>query len=340
MPIDKTGGSRYVIALDMEWNQPVPWKTYPGVPKALMPGEIIQIGAVKLDPSGRVVDELRLSVRPRYFKQVHWKVKKLTHISEADMLGGMRFPEAAARLGAWLRAGGTDLRFDMFAWGGEDERILIANLEAWGMDPEWLPDDIYDLRLIYDSFQGRTENSTSLTDAAAQEGVALDMDQHDSLNDARYAAAICAAIDLKRGIAEYEELGGAPAPAPAGQRLRVYGLAEPPAGLKDEGLNRFQCPLCGESLRCRDWVPQNKDRQIALVSCSQGHQSFLRTRFTRRPDGSYTALRTVYPSDEAAAAFYKKKQLRLLEAQRRIRRAAEKKAAAQQAERAAEEGDE
>ena len=77
---------RYVIALDMEWNQPLPWKQYAQVPKALMPGEIIQIGAVKVDPAGRTVDELRLSVRPRYFRQVHWKVKKLTHLSEADMM--------------------------------------------------------------------------------------------------------------------------------------------------------------------------------------------------------------------------------------------------------------
>ena len=49
-----------------KWNQPVPWKQYPQVPKAMLPGEIIQIGAVKLDPAGNAVDELRLGVRPRF----------------------------------------------------------------------------------------------------------------------------------------------------------------------------------------------------------------------------------------------------------------------------------
>ena len=31
---------RYVIALDMEWNQPLPWKQYPHVPKAMLQGNI------------------------------------------------------------------------------------------------------------------------------------------------------------------------------------------------------------------------------------------------------------------------------------------------------------
>ena len=83
---------RYIVALDMEWNQPLPWKQYPRVPKAMLPGEIIQIGAVKVSPAGETVSELRLSVRPRYFKQVHWKVKKLTRLSEEEMMNGIAEP--------------------------------------------------------------------------------------------------------------------------------------------------------------------------------------------------------------------------------------------------------
>ena len=320
---------RNIIALDMEWNQPLPWKEYPRVPKALMPGEIIQIGAVKLGQDGQQRSELRLSVRPRYFKQVHWKVKKLTQISESEMLNGMPFPEAAKALGDWLTEDG--LPFDIFAWGGEDERVLTANLDAWGLDPTWLPENIYDLRFIYDSFLGRYEQSTSLTDAAAELGAELDLTQHDSLNDARYLAAICAHTDLARGMAEYEELGSAPAPGKPLQRLRVPGLADFDAAVKQDTLRAFTCPACEKALSVKEWVPQNKDRQIALVKCPCGASAFLRMRLNPRPGGTLTALRTVYISDEAAAEYHKKRYTRYLNAQKHAKKAKEAKEKEKQA---------
>ena len=56
---------RRAVVFDMEWNQPLPWNQYPHVPKALMPGEIIQIGAVMLDPEGKPLGEFSASVKPR-----------------------------------------------------------------------------------------------------------------------------------------------------------------------------------------------------------------------------------------------------------------------------------
>ena len=105
-----------MIVLDMEWNQPISADSPLAIKLCTaLPFEIIQIGAVKLSPAGELLDELRLAVRPRYFKQVHWKVKKLTRISEEEMMNGIPFPEAAEELGAWLRKDGD---FDIFAWGG------------------------------------------------------------------------------------------------------------------------------------------------------------------------------------------------------------------------------
>ena len=313
---------RYIVALDMEWNQPLPWKQYPRVPKAMLPGEIIQIGAVKVSPSGETAGELRISVRPRYFKLVHWKVKKLTKLSEEEMMSGISFPEAAEQLGKWLCDTGPD--FDIFAWGGEDERILTANLEAWGLDPAWLPRDIYDARFIYDSFLGRDGVSTSLTDAAAELGAELELDQHDSLNDARYLAAICRRTDLGRGMAEYEELGPAPAPGEPLQRLRLAGLADQEAILKSRELRAFTCPGCGNALFSREWVPQNKDRQIALTGCPCGGKYLSRIHWKPRPNGTLSVVRTVYEADETAEDYYKKRLQRYLSAQKHARKAREK----------------
>ena len=294
-----------IIALDMEWNQPLPWKEYPQVPKALMPGEIIQIGAVKLSPAGEELSRLQLHIRPKYFKQVHWKVKKLTQISQSEMMTGVTFPEAAQTLGSWLREDGAP--YDIFAWGGEDERVLVANLETWGMAPGWLPEDIYDMRLIYDSFRGRYQQSTSLTDAAAELGVRLELTQHDSLNDALYLAAICRLTDLSRGIADYEELDGSFHPGAPLFRQRRYGFRTLESALTDQALTSFSCPACGKALRCREWVPQNKNKQLGLVTCSCGSGSFLRLRCNPRPDGTLSAVFSVYPTGDEAESFYRKR---------------------------------
>ena len=65
------------IVLDLEWNQALSGKPYKRDDLTLA-GEIIQIGAVKLDDSMHIVDSLRICVAPKYYKKMHWSVKKLT----------------------------------------------------------------------------------------------------------------------------------------------------------------------------------------------------------------------------------------------------------------------
>ena len=57
------------IVLDLEWNQALSGKPYKRDDLTLA-GEIIQIGAVKLDDSMRVVDSLRIYVAPKYYKKM------------------------------------------------------------------------------------------------------------------------------------------------------------------------------------------------------------------------------------------------------------------------------
>ena len=53
------------IVLDMEWNQPFNMKSM--VKKPLMlHGEIVQIGAVKLDGNYHILDTFKIMVSPKY----------------------------------------------------------------------------------------------------------------------------------------------------------------------------------------------------------------------------------------------------------------------------------
>ena len=86
------------IVIDLEWNQ----KINRGSMRAL--GEIIEIGAVKMNEEMEILDELSIVVRPSVYNGMHPHVKKIVHLDEEALAKGMRFEDAAAK----LRASGLD----------------------------------------------------------------------------------------------------------------------------------------------------------------------------------------------------------------------------------------
>ena len=67
------------VVLDLEWNQAMSSKSevFNHLPIHLR-GEIIEIGAVKLNPDLSLGEEFTIDVRPVYFRRMHYKVKKIT----------------------------------------------------------------------------------------------------------------------------------------------------------------------------------------------------------------------------------------------------------------------
>ena len=74
----------YVI-FDLEWNQP-PVETAVVTEPVYLEGEIIELGAVKLNDAFEPVDELRLYITPQYYTKMHRKIASLTGIHDRDLL--------------------------------------------------------------------------------------------------------------------------------------------------------------------------------------------------------------------------------------------------------------
>ena len=64
------------VVVDLEWNQAMSSKSsvFNKLPIHLR-GEIIEIGAVKLNDDLSVGEEFTIDVKPIYFKRMHYKVK-------------------------------------------------------------------------------------------------------------------------------------------------------------------------------------------------------------------------------------------------------------------------
>ena len=132
----------YYITLDLEWNQAYAQKAL-AVQRQLglrLRGEVIQIGAVKLDKNMRICGSYQVIVKPKYFKKLHKHVSTLTGITQDQMDLGMTLPEAERSFREWC---GKDFAF--LTWGPDDIPMLKENFNANRLDSSWL-ECTYDLQ--------------------------------------------------------------------------------------------------------------------------------------------------------------------------------------------------
>ena len=133
-----------LIVFDLEWNMGNAPKTfnYHGAELTLR-GEIIQIGAVRVDENGDVLDTFEMTLRPRIFRKLHWRIAEVTGLSQGDLEAGVPIAEGLRRFQEWA---GPDAEFT--EWGLDDVPVLKQNLFLYNMDESW-PTRWYDLQQIF-----------------------------------------------------------------------------------------------------------------------------------------------------------------------------------------------
>ena len=132
------------VVVDLEWNQAMNSQAsvFNKLPIRLR-GEIIEIGAVKLNEDMTPGEEFTVDVKPVYFKRMHYKVKKLTGFDKERLNNGLPFPEALAKFREWCGDGVTFL-----TWGYDDRGIMEQNIIIHDLDWDWIEDWV-NLQLIY-----------------------------------------------------------------------------------------------------------------------------------------------------------------------------------------------
>ena len=254
------------IVFDLEWNQPMDEMTTVTEP-FYFPGEIIEIGAVKLDDDFRAVDELRLYIKPVFYPRLHKKIISLTKIRDADLQDALPFPEAYAQFIAWC---GEEYTF--MTWSLSDLPVLADNLFIHGMDASEFP-VCCDLQRIFGREIMRAERRCSLEHAMEilnESGEAA----HDALHDARNTVKVCGYLDLAEYLGEYSAKLFTEPP----QRERYENAR---AMLADPALSRFACPWCGAETVCEPWVPFVSGH-AAYARCPEEEDEFLVQVFPER----------------------------------------------------------
>lgn len=118
-----------LIVFDLEWNIGYQPKTflYHGTELTLR-GEIIQIGAVRINARGDVLDTFEVNLRPRIFRKLQHHIAKVTGLSQGDLDAGLPMKEGLQKFLDWA---GPDA--ELAEWGLDDVPVLKQNLfwQAW-----------------------------------------------------------------------------------------------------------------------------------------------------------------------------------------------------------------
>ena len=296
------------IVFDMELNQAVIKEKIIQSPLFLH-GEIVQIGAVKLDADFNLVDQMKLDVRPAYYTRMNSRVRRLTGISNQKLKEGLPFVEALEQFRQWCGQGGI---FDFITWGTDDMPILRENMQLYGHDPDWLP-FCYDLQRIYDAQVARENRQWALSAALEKLELAPIGQAHDALDDALNTAQVCRALDMARGISEYTE----PVRREKRPRRDRPGVDLEACGeLLEEAKGRpFYCPACGQALFAGEWQDRGQGRFLAETACPAHGEYLLKLRLQNGEEGAFILTRTLRTMDQEGRA-----QMEAVPAQRKKRR--------------------
>ena len=295
------------IVLDMEWNQP--WPGSPSSRKVLpvqIRGEIIQIGAVRITEEQLVADEFQVLIKPKYYRRLNRRVSKLTGIKETELRdNGVPMTQAMEAFRAWC---GQDVTF--LTWGFDDITILRENLRLYGMDETWVS-RWYNAQMI---FNAQTDGSTAqkaLKTALEMFQIEPSRPAHDALGDAYHTALICARLDLKKGIAEYESalkshvngFHGAELPGCIARKV-FYDYPDKHAALSAMSGEENKCPMCSRQMLGSRWFAQPGRRYMDLATCPEHGKFLIRVRLSDQPDGTVRVSRLTYEATSEAAEAY------------------------------------
>lgn len=283
------------IIFDLEWNQCGSDSEILTDPVCL-PGEIIEIGAVKLDDSFQKVDELRLYIKPQYYQKLHRRIVTLTGIRDQILAKqGLSFPEAYEKFQDFC---GEEYSF--MTWSTSDLPILVDNMLLHGIDVSNLP-DTYDLQRIFCREIMRFSRRMSLDDALKVLNEKGDT-AHDALNDSRNTALVCNHLDLEEYGGEYVSRAFAELP-----RKEVF--ESPKAALADPGLRTYTCPWCGEAVTGEPWLRVEHDEFLSMGRCSEGDEILLTLELTPTAANRYHPRRIFYEmSDDLWEEYNERKE--------------------------------
>lgn len=167
------------IVFDLEatcWEHPPP-----GVVQ-----EIIEIGALKLNPFGDLKASFHTMVKPKVFPKLSVFCRQLTKIPQEEIDRAPVFIKAIEHFQDWIDI--YEEEYLLCSWGKADRRLLTDDCGLHRLDNDWL-DPYIDLKAQYADIKGLL-SPIGLKQALTREGFEFTGDHHRAYDDAENLAKI------------------------------------------------------------------------------------------------------------------------------------------------------
>ena len=313
-----------LIVFDLEWNIGYQPKTflYHGTELTLR-GEIIQIGAARINEHGDVLDTFEVNLKPRIFRKLQHHIAKVTGLSQGDLDAGLPMREGLQRFLDWA---GPDA--ELAEWGLDDVPVLKQNLFLVGLKENW-PCRWYDLQRIFLQTYPRKEGEgLTLESVVERLGIPKEEPFHNALDDALYTARVCRQLPLAEGLAAY----------PTEEELLKEALLGTDTEARDVQtfMNRLEhddyrnvpeladapCPVCGKILPPDEiWLKRGNTGYYTRCVCPGCSAWYLRFKLSRRDGLHWSFARCVEPvTPEADARWNKQRAAQLERIKRKIQK--------------------
>lgn len=299
---------QYII-IDLEWNQPISFQShaYREVGDKLI-FEMIQIGAVKLDANYKVCDELSVLIKPKHYRKIHPRIKRMTGFGEKELEDAPDFLEAMEQFSAWC---GEDCT--LLTWGCDDISVLQQNVDFFqykGKIPTFC--DIQ--RLFSDTYQCKDRKGLK----AAMEMLEIEPDEektfHNAVYDAYYTGLVFGKLPDPEKVLEYpqkpKQLIHQDRVEKARGKTTVYDNVM--AALHSEEAISPICPQCGKPAQTEgEYVRQTADKYIGLANCKTHGSLLCKARLHGSDDGKCHMAITVSRAAPSNRAYVHTKQLQV-----------------------------
>lgn len=149
--------------------------------------EIIEIGAVKLNQYGQVLDEFNKFVKPVVNPKLSGFCSGLTKIKQKDVDYAGEFPKIIEEFKDWMIS--EDDSFLLVSWGDFDNRQLVNDCNLHKLDENWVNGNHINLRKQYMNITHNVRQF-GLKNTVKREGFEFTGSHHRALSDAQNLAKI------------------------------------------------------------------------------------------------------------------------------------------------------
>lgn len=312
------------IIFDLEWNQCPGGKENEN---KLLPFEIIEIGAIKLNDLWEETDRFQEKIRPAVYRSFHHRTQEVLHMDMKSFRNARSFPQVVRDFIDWC---GLEADTTFCTWGSQDLLELQRNLRFYHLEnPFPFPLFYIDAQKIFSLQQEDGKSRKSLEYAIDFLNIPKDLEFHEAYSDAHYTAEVVRRLNHKEMLAYFSvDYFRIPANRKAEIQIQYENyqkfISKPfrskPEAMHDRKVSSTRCYLCGQPAKKRiRWFTGNSKNYYCLSYCEEHGWLKGKVRLRKTDDGEIYCVKTLKLVAAREAQELVNRKISLKEKQQRLK---------------------